>query len=659
MRRLKRICFSQTFIVTTGILSILFITYFALSVTASNFHLNDPGGSCGQTFLSFRQKVLDEGSESPTLTIEEAEALKIEREDDGVVFQAVVSANSSMSDQFEIRYYANPQTEKYNLLISIASEYYALSTTSNDISQRFIVDAILTKKNGDRFEKRFNPYISAGIGDNNSISYLDATFFYPAEKAALLNGIDLKVAATQAQDAIQWFAGDLPRRFRLFGIQDFSRFKTEYLSMCRPNPLIASNVAVCIFLSFAGAPLIALFFFSWSHQLESDKRFRLICNGTLKFERLETAVPFREPGAPMPSYEFEAARIEEKKPKAKSIDEMPSRNTAFEAFLTKYNIHPVLGEWIFRGVGLALVGIATIWMFIGSKLDPKSFAGAVFEAASPYFESASSTGMFILVIALVGVISETHKGLKISANVFLALGLWYYFFIGATFAFLDAIMPSLSSNNIPFRISDLLTAASAGNIFLGIGIFALLGFFLFTNPPRWFINRKLFRSFAAIPTLLAVGSFVITILVKLNVFVPSMWLRNLLFSKSPDQLLIGVAFEFVIFGFQCYLAKRFGEENVDVQAGRDIIQINKNLALFGLIVVYTIVFYCIPVDVRLSIGMSKDTYIILVAPFFLFYKPAGANHKVSDDIIYYALYVVAMYTPTIVSVSLSIFGVKI
>ena len=659
MRRLKRICFSHTFIVTTGILSILFITYFALSVTALNFHINDPGGSCGQTFLSFRQKVLDEGSKNPTITIEEAEALKIEREDDGVVFQAVVSAYSSMSDQFEIRYYANPQTEKYNLLISIASEYYALSTTSGDITQRFIVDAILTKKNGDRFEKGFNPYISAGIGDNNSISYLDDTFFYPAEKAALLNGIDLKVAATQAQDAIQWFAGDLPRRFRLFGIQDFSRFKTEYLSMCRPNPVIVSNIALCIFLSFAGAPLIALFFFSWSHQLESDKRFRLICNGTLKFERLETAVPFREPGAPMPSYEFEAARIEEKKPKAKSIDEMPSRNTAFEAFLTKYNIRPVLGEWIFRGIGLALVGIATIWMFIGSKLDPKSFAGAVFEAASPYFESASSTGMFILVIALVGVISETHKGLKVSANVFLALGLWYYFFVGATFSLLDAIMPSLSSNNIPFRISDLLTAASAGNIFLGIGIFALLGFFLFTNPPRWFIHRKLFRSFAAIPTLLVIGSFVITILVKLNVFVPSMWLRNLLFSKSPDQLLIGVAFEFVIFGFQCYLAKRFGEENVDVQAGRDIIQINKNLALFGLIVVYTIVFYCIPVNVRLSIGMSKDTYIILVAPFFLFYKPAGANHKVSDDIIYYALYVVAMYTPTIVRVSLSIFGVNI
>ena len=656
MRRLKRICFSHTFIVTTGILSILFITYFALSITASNFHLNDPGGSCGQTFLSFRQKVLDEGSKSPTITIEEAEALKIEREDDGVVFEAVASAYSSMSDQFEIRYYANPQTEKYNLLISISSEYYAFSSP-DDISQRFVVDAILTKKNGDRFEKGFNPYISARIEDNNSISYLDATFLYPAEKAALLNGIDLEVAATQAHDAIQWFAGDLPRRFRLFGIHDFSRFKTEYLSMCRPNSVILSNVVVCVFLSFVGAPLIALFFFSWSHQLESDKRFRLICNGTLKFERLETAVPFREPGAPMPSYEFEAARIEEKKPKAKSIDEMPSRNTAFEAFLTKYNIRPVLGEWIFRGIGLALVGIATIWMFIGSKLDPKSLAGAVFEAASPYFESASSTGMFILVIALVGVISETHKGLKVSANVFLTLGLGYYFFIGAIFALLDAVMPSL--NNIPFRVSDLLTAASAGNIFLGIGIFALLGFFLFTNPPRWFINRRLFRSFAAVPTLLVIGSFVITILVKLNVFVPSMWLRNLLFSKSPDQLLIGVAYEFVIFGFQCYLAKRFGEENVDVQAGRDIIQINKNLALFALIVLYTIVFYCIPVDVRLSIGMSKDSYIILVAPFFLFYKPAGANHKVSDDIIYYALYVVAMYTPTIVSFSLSIFGVKI
>ena len=650
MRKLRRFVFSRRFVVTTGILTVLFTAYYATTMVFATIYDSNPSSFCGAVYQEFRNSVLlegidvqEEGGKPP--------AKVLSKEVQGETYNAYMPVSDYSSDAFEVFTLVNPNNKEYNINVTFVAGLYSKIAGDAREGGKFIIEAELVDPKGKPYPVLMGYRCDPTTGLEPMISH----FSIPPGATNVPTTIDLDAASNMAFEAISEFYEKRFTIFEAFGIQDFEAFQNQYLHSYRPNVTIVGNIGLALGLSFLGAPIAVLFLMSWSHLMEEDKRFRLICKGAMTFRGIETAIPYREPGDPMPKYEYEEPAVEE--PKNKEVEILPERETAFNQFLIKHRVRPVLGEWVFRGAGLIMVGVATLLLFIGSKFQSGTVSNAIFKVAEPFLTSANSTGMFILVIALVGVISETHKGLKLSTNVFLGLGLAFYFVVGALFMAIDLLIPVTDS--LGFHISDLLATASSGNIFFGIGVFAMIGFFLFHSPPRWFINRRVFRALSAIPTSLAVASVAIHIAIHTGGIVPSYWVRNLLFNKAYEQLIVGVAYEYIIFVFRCFLSKRYGEENIEFEMSRPVIQINKNIALVGFIVLYSVVFYCIPSAFREKIGMPAHTYIYLVAPFFLFYKPAGQNHKLRDDVLYYTLYIVAAYLPTIITRGLSIFGVEI
>ena len=192
---------------------------------------------------------------------------------------------------------------------------------------------------------------------------------------------------------------------------------------------------------------------------------------------------------------------------------------------------------------------------------------------------------------------------------------------------------------------SILAEMLPGNIFLGIGLFAFIGFFLFENPPRWFINRKVFRSLSLIPALIALASVVISALYRANVIHFSFWITNLLFIRDFDSIFVGVTYEFIAFAFYASAKRKYGSNKVDEAMERPHVQFEKNAALCGLILAYTLFFYLVPSEVKTAMNIPKYTFIWALIPLFLFYKPAGKKHKNKLDILYYALYILTMLIP--------------
>ena len=183
---------------------------------------------------------------------------------------------------------------------------------------------------------------------------------------------------------------------------------------------------------------------------------------------------------------------------------------------------------------------------------------------------------------------------------------------------------------------------------MGIGLFSIAGFFLFFNPPRTVINRKLFRALSLLPTSIAVLSVVFTYLYKSEIYTPSYWIRNILFIRDSNLIFMGIFYEFSIFFFRLVLKRKYGEENVDRVMERPFVQFQKNISLCIVIGVFTAVFYLIPADQRSYFGFaSTHAFYFLSIPFFLFYKPSGRRYNQRNSIIYYAIYAVIWALPSL------------
>ena len=131
-------------------------------------------------------------------------------------------------------------------------------------------------------------------------------------------------------------------------------------------------------------------------------------------------------------------------------------------------------------------------------------------------------------------------------------------------------------------------------------------------------------------------------------YTPSFWLRNFFFIRSAYVLFIGVLYEISVFLFYYVTARRRGEKKIISDTVTPAFQLQKNVALCLLIGLLVLAFYLIPAEQRPYLGLDTEhAFYYVLIPFFLFFHPAGTDHKKRDDYIYYALYAVAWALPSL------------
>jgi hypothetical protein len=200
--------------------------------------------------------------------------------------------------------------------------------------------------------------------------------------------------------------------------------------------------------------------------------------------------------------------------------------------------------------------------------------------------------------------------------------------------------------------SQFLSMMLPGNIFMSMGLFAFIGFFLFEDPPSWLVKRKVFRLLSLIPTGIAILSVVLSILYRAEAITPNYWVSSFFFVRDVDGLFVGIAFLFELFLFRNVIAKRYGKENVDELMSRPSVQFKKNLILCLIIAIYTAIFYLVPSGGRMYLRLDDHTLIFCLIPLLLFYKPAGKNRSNASNILYYALYILTFLITTIVTLGM-------
>lgn len=333
------------------------------------------------------------------------------------------------------------------------------------------------------------------------------------------------------------------------------------------------------------------------------------------------------------------------KKKSKFSLSLARKAKQFDSVISRSNLRPVFGEWFFRTVGLVFMLIANIGAYLITAASSGVW-GVGWQNFATYsagwIDAIYEIGQFVLVYAVIVIISETHKNLHISAIFFATLSVGYYFVVSGIMYFIEI---AFKINND--QITAALTSFLPGNLFMGIGIFAMIGVFLFGDVPIWFRNRRsLYRALSILPTLIAIASIAGTILVRAGFLLRSYWIINLLFIRDFEVIFIGIVYLYIIFAFRTFLRKKYGFEQAEKKMQERTIIFEKNIILCTLVLFYVALFYLMPSGLRKDLGMIRNhTFIWIMIPFFLFNKPAAEDHKVLSDGIYYVLYFLILLAP--------------
>ena len=638
--RIKRFFESRLGVGILGVISVVAGGFIAFALVYPIVVSTNPGIICSKTILDMRDRVLAEGKEYS-----------------GMGDGAIVNLNRAISTTSEGTTY-----------------YYAVSTFQRACDQYAVEFVTETSVGKAQFSFHSNPdHLSPPI-KLEKCYFLYAVNFEnnpldPSKKAEISDiGMEWGYDGTLFEDRtdhtrfpaslweecnarMQTFMQETPKILEQFNIIDTYALIDGYIDQYRAFTQTARLPAINIILSLIFTPVVSFFFVEWTNLLLRDKQFKLVSRGILERSSTSTASALS-----IPSSTIETASEEEehKTGKIEETDAIALRSNRFESFLQERNIRPVFGEWVIRGAGLFLLFVGTVLVWLSSYSSSHSLGGVgweIFRAAEPQYESIVGTANVVLTIALVGIIAETRRNLHITSAIFFILALTWYTVITSVLVSLD-----LAIRAGPSALVDLIAMFLPGNIFINIGIFTFIGFFLFSDPPRYFINRKVFRALCVIPLGIAALSVTFTALTTLQFMIPPYWLRPMLLDRSFDSLIIGIVYEFVAFAFRATLTKKHKTENIDELLERPSIQFAKNFILCGLIAFYVIAFYAIPTVRQGTVSSGPNTFIYILIPLFLFYKPAGRHHRAISDAIYYALYASVLLLPRLTSVIEGIVG---
>ena len=346
-------------------------------------------------------------------------------------------------------------------------------------------------------------------------------------------------------------------------------------------------------------------------------------------------------------------------PPPEAKEELPALekgiDTKVAGLAKKIKMTPFIPEFAIRAIGLGVILLYAVFMGLAKISDSRGWISSdiFFTPGAQFFEAFYSLGSLILTLAVVTIVAETRRHLYRNSVFFFSLGVGYYVLSTALLFYLDM---GLSDTELGEGIIILLQFALPGNIPMGLGIFCFVGFFLFLDPDERFVRRGVFRGLSAIPLTIALASIVLSALWKLDIFSPPYFLSNILFIRDPAFLVVGLAYELLIFGLRSKYRKYYGENAEKMEALPEV-QMVKNIALCGLILFFTLVFYCIPTNLRLPLGFTSIwTFYPIAIPIFLFQKPAASNRDERWDILYYILVIGFTFLPQLFNAMSQLFA---
>ena len=621
LHKVKAAIFSKSGVIITGALSLIYIGAMAgLFITSIN-NYNNPSLACGKEFRSLRQEILQSGTAERNPRFIERENygknfVVVTKEHQGETFRVLVSSEDKYSNFLGIstvRLY-----DGYGLGLCFGTAWFLEDTYVADENYIFYVQAVIAKADG-------TPYY---LGDtdielDNDYRYSCNTSFNLIELHPLDDvwGIDVDQAIVDdinqnAPAIIEEFITHITPVLEQFQSHNIPKIFAGLQKGMLNSIYCSSLLIIAAFLSVIGGPILCLFGFGLANLIHQKNAAKLLANGPL-----ETVV-------------------EENVPASTPTEIPPSRAGPLQKFVEKTHIRPVLGEWVIRGLGLALLIVGSVFM----SLINKELLPAGVENYYPLFSSLHSMGSFLLVIAVIGIIAETRKNLTVLSAFFFTLAVTYYLAVTSALFFVDTV-DRYDFAGISF--SSLISTFLPGNIFMGLGLFTFIGFFLFEEPPRWFKKRKLFRSLSAIPTSVALASVVFSFLRLGGIVEPNYWISTILFVSAFDSLFVGVIYLYTIFIFRTILKKRHGRDRVDDVMARPWVQFQKNICLCLIVLAYTALFYTLPADIKHALALPDHTFIYFLIPLLLFYKPAGKNRKAISNVIYYTLYIIGAAFPSV------------
>ena len=625
--------FSKKGVISLGVISLVYILAITTLFAVTGVSYSNPAAIGGKDFQSLRKQVIAQGqAEDPFLIDYDfygKSFVGTERTLNEETYYVYVSNESLCSNYLGIA--TKVLYKDYGLVLGLTLSHFLEAAYQDNHDFVFVAQTNVIHSDGSPYV--FYDYFLVNAGTKYDCSIqgeLKLNHDYYDDW-----GIDLdpQIIAEINQNSEGLLRDFFPKAKAVidgFGVHSDSVFKGIKRSF-EASEAGTGLLSIAAVLSFFGGPITMLFVLGLARLLIQKKKRRLLQEGALterEGEDLLVTLPGTETSPLPPPEERKGAAV---------ILEGP-----IERFCAKTHIRPVLGEWVIRGVGFALIVLGSVFMSIINA----SLATPTIEDLYPLFKMINAAGQVLLVVALIGIIAETRRNLTFTAAGFFTMAVTFYLAVNSVFFALDS---TIKIDFMGISFSQFLSMMLPGNIFMSMGLFAFIGFFLFEDPPSWLVKRKVFRLLSLIPTGIAILSVVLSILYRAEVITPNYWVSSFFFVRDVDGLFVGIAFLFELFLFRHVIAKRYGKENVDELMSRPSVQFKKNLILCLIIAIYTAIFYLVPSGGRMYLRLDDHTLIFCLIPLLLFYKPAGKNRSNASNILYYALYILTFLIPTLVT----------
>lgn len=633
LKKVSSSLFSKKGVISLGVISLVYILAITTLFIVTGVSYSNPAAMGGKDFQSLRKQVIAQGqTEDPFLIDYDFYGnsfVGTERTLNEETYYVYVSNETFCSNYLGIA--TKVLYEDYGLVLGLTLSHFLESAYQDNHDFVFVAQTIVIHSDGSPYVLFDYFLVNAGTKYDCSIQgelKLNHDYFDDW-------GIDLdpQIIAEINQNSEGLLRDFFPKAKAVidgFGVHSDSVFKGIKRSF-EASEAGSGLLTIAAVLSFFGGPITMLFILGLGRLLIQKKKRRLLREGALtedEGEDLLVTLPGTETSPLPPPEERKGAAV---------ILEGP-----IERFCAKTHIRPVLGEWVIRGIGFALIVLGSVFM----RIINANLATPDIKDLYPLFKMINAAGQVLLVVALIGIIAETRRNLTFTAAVFFTMAVTFYLAVNSVFFALDS---TIKIDFVGITFSQLLSMMLPGNIFMSMGLFAFIGFFLFEDPPSWLIKRKVFRLLSLIPTGIAILSVVLSILYRAEVITPNYWVSSFFFVRDVDGLFVGIAFLFELFLFRHVIAKRYGKENVDELMSRPSVQFKKNLILCLIIAIYTAIFYLVPSGGRMYLRLDDHTLIFCLIPLLLFYKPAGKNRSNASNILYYALYILTFLIPTIVT----------
>lgn len=641
LRKVSSFLFSKKGVISLGVMSLVYILTITTLFVITGVSYSNPSAMAGNDFQSLRKQVIAEGKAEDPFLIDYGFYGKAfagtERTLNGDTYYVYVSSEDLCSNYLGIA--TKVLYEDYGLVLGLTLSHILEPAYQENHDFVFAAQTIVIQSDGSPYI--FYDYFLVNAGTRYDCSIQGDLKLNHAYYDDWGIDLDPEIIAEIDQNSEGLLRDFFPKAKAVidgFGVQSdavFQGIKSSFGASEAGSALLG----VAAVLSFIGGPVTMLFVLSLIRLLIQKKKRRLIQEGAIAEsgkEDLLVTLPGTETSPPPGAETTPPPPPEERKAAALIID------GPIERFCAKTRIRPVLGEWVIRGIGFALIVVGSVFM----RIINASLATPAIEELYPLFKMINAAGQVLLVIALIGIIAETRRNLTFTAAVFFTMAVTFYMAVNSVFFALDS---TIKTSFMDITFSQFLSQMIPGNIFMSMGLFAFIGFFLFEEPPSWLIKRKTFRLLSLIPTGIAICSVVLSILYRAEAIAPNYWISSFFFIRDVDGLFVGIAFLFELFLFRHIIGKRYGKENVDEVMSRPSVQFKKNLVLCLIIGVYTAMFYLVPSGGRRYLRLDDHTLIFCLIPFLLFYKPAGKNRNNAYNILYYALYILTFLIPTIVT----------